>query len=606
MVNFWKKLLSFTLIFSLWLFLPLKIWAAGEFTADYDVSYAIAPAGNTIVTQNITLTNKLTNLYPKQYSISIDSENIRNVIAYDGGGIISPKITQKDGKTEIFLTFNEQVVGLGKKLNFSLRYEGGDIAQKHGTIWEINIPGIADDLDLGNYSVSLDVPASFGPNAYLSPLPANGRHWTKEQMTSGGISAAYGTNQTFLLDLTYTLENPRVSPQLMEIALPPDTAFQQVSILGLSPKPDDVVKDKDGNWLARYAVAPGQKMEISAKLTVAITLNPRPDFKVELDNQADYLKSDRYWETTSGQIVALAQQYRTPRQIYNYVTSTLTYDYSRVNQNPLRKGALTALANPKNSICMEFTDLFIAIARAAGIPAREVVGYAYTTNAKLRPLSLVSDVLHAWPEYYDRERNLWVPVDPTWASTTGGVNYFDKLDFNHIAFAIHGVSSEYPYPAGFYRNSAKTGKDVKVAFGENLAKLPQPKLSTTVDFPKVLTAGLLARGRIIVENSTSTSVPEAIILVQSSPFNFSLTKRETNIPPFSRIFLPVTLTTQNYLTSTRGRLTITVNDETTNFYFDVRPMYWILLPIGGGLGLILVGLWYLIARPKLWPIFKKH
>ncbi len=606
MIRFSQKLSQLVLVLFWGLLLPVKVLAAGEFTADYDVAYAIAPTGNTIATQNITLTNKLTNLYPKQYTITIDSENIRNVIAYDRGGIIAPKITQKDGKTEITLTFNEQVVGLGKKLNFSLRFESGDIAQKHGSIWEVNIPGIVDDPDLGNYSVSLDIPASFGPNAYLSPLPANGRLWTRQQMIAGGISAAYGTNQIFLLDLSYTLENPRVTPQQLEIALPPDTAFQRISISQLSPKPDEVVKDRDGNWLARYTVPAGGKTEISARLSAAITLAPRTDFKVQLDNPADYLKNDRYWETTSGQIAALAGQYRTPRQIYNYVTSTLAYDYNRVNQNPIRKGALTALANPKNSICMEFTDLFIAIARAAGIPAREVVGYAYTTNAKLRPLSLVSDVLHAWPEYYDQERNLWIPVDPTWANTTGGVNYFDKLDFNHIAFAIHGVTSDYPYPAGFYRNSTKVGKDIKVAFGETLGKLPQPKLTTTFDFPKVMTAGLPAKGRVIVENATSTSVPEAIILVQSSPFNLTLTRRETNIPPFSRIFLPVTINTPSYLTNTRGRLTVTVNEEPQHYYFDVKPMYWILLPITGGLALILAGLWYLIAKPKLWPIFKKH
>ena len=57
---------------------------------------------------------------------------------------------------------------------------------------------------------------------------------------------------------------------------------------------------------------------------------------------------------------------------------------------------------------MEFTDLFVAIARAAGIPARESVGYAYTTNSRLRPLSLVTDVLHAWPEYYDADKKIWV------------------------------------------------------------------------------------------------------------------------------------------------------------------------------------------------------
>ena len=163
------------------------MFAAGEFTADYDVQYAIAPSGVAIVTQNITLTNQLTNLYAQRYSIRIDSLAVRNVIAYDNLGIIRPDIRQNEGKTEIALTFNEKVTGLGRQLPFSLRYENTDIAVKNGSIWEINIPGVAEDMDLSSYTVALSIPSSFGPNAYMSPLPAAGGRWTREQMTGGGL-----------------------------------------------------------------------------------------------------------------------------------------------------------------------------------------------------------------------------------------------------------------------------------------------------------------------------------------------------------------------------------------------------------------------------------
>lgn len=583
-----------------------RISAAGEFNADYDVSYAVSPAGNTIVTQNITLTNRLTNLYPRQYLITIDSDNIKNIVAYDQKGMITPIITQNNGKTEIQLTFNEQVVGLGKKLNFSLRFESGDIAQKHGNIWEVNVPGIVDDPDLGSYSVSLDTPPSFGPSAYLWPLPSSGRRWSKQQMIAGGISAAFGTSQIFLLDLKYFLENSKITPQQTEVALPPDTAFQRVSINEIKPRPETVVKDKDGNWLARYILAPSQKIEVAAKIAVSVNIKPRDDFFLDNENLDEYLKSDRYWETTSPEIVSLAQQYRTPRQIYELVVKTLEYDYGRVEQNPLRKGALAVLSNPKNSVCMEFTDLFIAIARAAGIPAREMVGYAYTTNSKLRPLSLVADVLHSWPEYYDRDKKLWVPVDPTWAKTTGGVNYFDKLDFNHVVFAIHGISSEYPYPAGFYRQSGKSGKDIQVVFGDAAPESLPAKLTTTFNFPKTVTAGFPAKGSLIVENTSSLAISDASILVQASPFVFSLNRYEASIPPFSKITLPIIFETKNYLKRVNGRLTATVNGESVNHYFEVRPFYWIIIPLGIGFMLPLLGLVIFYARPKLWHYLKRH
>jgi transglutaminase-like putative cysteine protease len=57
--------------------------------------------------------------------------------------------------------------------------------------------------------------------------------------------------------------------------------------------------------------------------------------------------------------------------------------------------------------CNEHTALYVAMARAAGIPARIAVGLAFSNGAFY---------YHAWPEVYldeGRGRGLWLPVDPT-------------------------------------------------------------------------------------------------------------------------------------------------------------------------------------------------
>ena len=359
---------------------PRPACAAGEFGIAYDVSYAVAPAGTTIVTQQVTLTNKTTNLYPQQYSLTLDSTAIKNVIAYDGGGVISPAVSQEEGKTRVLLAFNEQVVGLGKSLSFTLRYEHNDIARKNGTIWEVTIPGIVPDPGLERYDTTLSVPPSFGPNAYLTPQPANGRSWNKEQMIAGGISGAWGEAQQFDLTLRYHLNNPSSAPVTQAITLPPDTAYQKVAVRSINPQPADVLRDPDGNWIARYTLAAGQSIDIEASARVQ-TFLIRQDAAAPLINIADYTTPQKYWESDNPQIKEIAATLTTPREIYEYVVRTLSYDYERVNQNPTRQGALAALADPTSAICMEFTDLFIALARAAGIPAREVIGYAYTTIA---------------------------------------------------------------------------------------------------------------------------------------------------------------------------------------------------------------------------------
>lgn len=573
------------------------IRAEGEFTADYDVSYVAHESGVTSVTQRVTLTNRQTNIYPKQYSIILDTANVRSVTANDPGGNILPVVTTTDDKTQIMLTFNQQVVGLGKKLVFTLRYENLDVAQKHGTIWEINIPGIADTKDLGSYDVSLSVPDSFGPIAYMSPPPHDGSRWNKLQMTAGGISAAYGESQFFALDLNYYLDNPQSSVKKSEIALPPDTAYQKVSIVSIDPEPAGVVRDNDGNWLAQYEIPANSTLQIKAKVTVSISLTPRSDYKYDSVPGDEYLLATPNWQTNDPRIRDLAVRYKTPRAIYDYVVKYLSYDYERVNNNPVRKGAVKAITDPAHSVCMEFTDLFIAIARAAGIPARQNIGYAYTTNTKLRPLSLVTDILHAWPEYYDSDKGVWVPVDPTWANTTGGVDYFSKLDFNHIVFAINGLKDDYPYPAGSYRQTGRSGKTLDIQFADSAnAKHLPGKLDVQIVFPDAILAGLVSNGVVRIRNSHGVALDNVSVSITSSYGNTSVNKTISHIPPYTVTDIPFQFTSGTFFAAGQGIVTALVDGKPVTHTFQIRPLHVIIGGIFFVSVTLTVGLWLILRR----------
>src|ERR1700690_3015798 len=62
-------------------FTPLSttVFAAGDFIVDYNVNYVVSSQGVTTVVQNISLLNRQTNLFAKEYSIVIDSTKIKNV-----------------------------------------------------------------------------------------------------------------------------------------------------------------------------------------------------------------------------------------------------------------------------------------------------------------------------------------------------------------------------------------------------------------------------------------------------------------------------------------------------------------------------------------------
>lgn len=65
--------------------------------------------------------------------------------------------------------------------------------------------------------------------------------------------------------------------------------------------------------------------------------------------------------------------------------------------------------------CTEFADLYTTLARAAGLPARTVIGLAYQGE-------LQSFALHAWNEV--AIEGVWRGVDPTWGETRIGATHF--------------------------------------------------------------------------------------------------------------------------------------------------------------------------------------
>ncbi len=488
-MKFWKSIV-FVFLCSLFLVLiPKSVIAQNEFSVDAVVTYNVQTTGKTTIIHDITLENNYSTLYATTYTLGLESIDAVDVRAEDSNGTSLETVVQKEGDTtNIKITFPDAVTGKGSKRNFKVIYDNNVFAVKTGEIWEISIPRLDEKSSFRNYALTLKTPVSFGLEAYISPKPDSSEQvgeqyiyrFGKNDIYQTGITAGFGEFQVFTFNLSYHLENPLVKTSQTQISLPPDTAFQKVYIQSIVPAPSNVTVDADGNWIAVYELASRQRIDVVVAGTVQIFASYRP-FKVpSSETLSENLKETEYWQVADPKIKSLASELKTPRAIYDYVSQNLTYNLDRVQPNVQRMGAVKALENPTQAICMEFTDLFVALSRAAGIPAREVNGYAYTENKELQPLGLVADVLHSWPEYYDKEKKVWIPVDPTWGSTTNGVDFFSKLDLRHFTFVNHGKSAVLPYPPGSYKLGPNPQKDVYVSFGKlPVERISVPKISMT-------------------------------------------------------------------------------------------------------------------------------
>ena len=462
---------------------------ASDFETAHTITYSVSSDTTTKVDHTVTIKNLTSSAVVGEYTQRLENLEIFDVSAHDATDTLDTTIVTKDGATLISISLKNKAVGEGETTSFTLNYQTSDIAKKNGSVLDIAIPLLAELTSGSGYTVTLEVPNAFTPLIFISPKPT----LSKEEDTitifnfdsaslndKDSITASFGKKQLYNFLLEYELSNSSIVPTQKSITLPPDIPEkQQVYLNSLIPTPTKLSVDKDGNYLAWFDVQPKTLLKIEARGSIevfvkAIDVNEGGTFEqLPRDLKRQYTRSLKFWEASDPSIQKTAKSLHQQeekvseraRTIYDFVTENLSYDYTKTQNTEItRLGAKEALFQKDRAICMEFVDLFIALARASGIPAREVDGFAISAEPKANPLAinlLGGDVLHAWAQFYDPSFG-WVSVDPTWGHTSGQ-DYFTRLDSNHIALAVKGVSSEEPGSAGSFKVSENAGKQIDIS-----------------------------------------------------------------------------------------------------------------------------------------------
>lgn len=474
-----KKALS--LFFGILIFCFFGIFnpahAVSEFTTTFNSLYTISASGVTTVTHTIALKNNLSHIYATDYTIAVSGDQLSHITAFDESGPISSSANIQNGVTTIHLTIARPAIGQDQTKTLTLSYQTLDVVEVIGQTTTVNIPRLAKANEAQSYTRIVkiegvqDLPSLIYPPQTKTEPDGAFTVFTFDGHQNDSLTLLFGSSVTYKLNLTYELRNKELSAADSELALPPDTGYQHIILASLSPSPENIRLDPDGNWLARYALKGQEKLLVKAELYA--TVYPQPKLIDPSTVSLEKTKSKKYWDPASPIVTDLAGQLKTPENIYHYITSNFTYNYGGVTTGADRQGSLSTLTSPTGVLCTEFTDAFVALARAAQFPSREINGYGYTKNSTLQPQNTTSDILHAWPEYYDETKKAWIGVDPTWGNTTGGIDYFNKLDFSHITFVRHGQEDSYPLPAGAY----KSNPSEKYVYVEIATDLPGENIS---------------------------------------------------------------------------------------------------------------------------------
>ncbi len=168
--------------------------------------------------------------------------------------------------------------------------------------------------------------------------------------------------------------------------------------------PYELKEDKSGNQILviRFETFPPYASKI-IKIKADMLFAKMPN-KRDVDSDK-YLKPQPFVESGNPEIIAAAkkldknQTLLTAENIHNWVAGHIDY----AGYVSRERGALYALKKKKGD-CTEYMDLFVALCRAGGIPARGIGGYICTKNTILKPVDY-----HNWSEIYHKGR--WQIVD---------------------------------------------------------------------------------------------------------------------------------------------------------------------------------------------------
>lgn len=157
------------------------------------------------------------------------------------------------------------------------------------------------------------------------------------------------------------------------------------------------------------------------------------EWNEEMKKVADNITKDTFNKNAS--IETAVKAFKIAKFVHNY----LTYD-----SNSEILSAKDVFKYKKGN-CMGYTNLFIAMCRSVGIPARAVGGIAYN-NKDFEP--------HSYAEIYTGE---WIPIDPTF--------FQFPADASHVTFykddAARGINVEVKYIGNVFYNQEIMGKFIQ-------------------------------------------------------------------------------------------------------------------------------------------------
>lgn len=553
--------------------------AAGKFNTQIKREYWIQDDLSVKVKESETISNNTSNLY-----IPSGSAKEFEILAIEVGDSGNKQMLEKSLKTVKLYANNTpiaytssvetDVVKINAKfsqslepqqsITFTMEYTHYGLMEQNGALKDFFLNGFSkdsvfqDDSNTTSYSTLIYYPKNLPEVNFVTPSAANTTAdstyttltFNTDSLLGHYIWIQFGKTQNYKFKISQAIkksENLNTgNKNRYEIVIPRDVTGadidQVIYYTSISPSPEWVKQDEEGNLIASFKLNSNFEgnvvIEGYAQLEKTQNINLQDLGVLESitsDMQGRYLNAAEYWEVDDSLIKQTARDLKKDSNNIGKIVET-TYefvinkiDYSEVKRFGLneRQGAVKTLQGGA-AVCMEYSDLFLSLMRAQGVPARAAFGYGYDPK-----LSSDSQESHQWVEVYSPKLKNWISVDVTWgengpALIGGDLNHFythlasispneppgilsygfGKLDLETAEYDIE-VTDSLPAQAGLTQAELITTYPYEDnSLFENVVELTQSKLEAT--YNNITNGDKLSADQIVI--ITSVGVLSLVVL----------------------------------------------------------------------------------------------
>jgi hypothetical protein len=218
--------------------------------------------------------------------------------------------------------------------------------------------------------------------------------------------------------------------------------FQTVTDIKTEIKNFKVIIDKNENKIYRFNLQNiDQNKQLSVSLSSNVVINEfiikksdsiLQNYEPDDKDLVTFTKSEKYVDSNSDAIINASKTIigsetspiKKAELIYNFLCNKLEYDYDRMSQKNHEIYDASEILNWNKGVCSDYSILFAALCRAAGIPAKLV--YGLSLQSMVTKFNGVIDTAHEWNEIKLPGYG-WVPVDSTTEQPFLSANYFCDL-----------------------------------------------------------------------------------------------------------------------------------------------------------------------------------